>query len=88
MPIPPEDEMVQMYCFCTHARECGSRNKWWLARRGHLKQGIKIGLKSVSIEMAGDLDKAEDRIEVLQKVVTGKRVVVGPWIRWGYHLCT
>jgi NADPH:quinone reductase-like Zn-dependent oxidoreductase len=76
----PEGVSVKMHRFSTHAEENREWSEWLLSKGGYLERGIKEGvIKGVPPTVLGGLDKAAEGIDMVEKGVSGTKVVVEPW---------
>ncbi|CAN9435919.1 unnamed protein product [Alternaria alternata] len=77
----PEGITTQFHRFSTHAPENVEWHEYFLARGGFLEKAIKNGvLKGVPAEVIGGLDNVAEGIEKLHSGVSGKKIVVQPWV--------
>ena len=77
----PEGTTVQFHRFSTHAPENAEWHKYFLTRGGFLEQAIKSGaLKAVPAEVLGGLESVAEGIEKVHTGVSGKKVVIEPWV--------
>jgi NADPH:quinone reductase-like Zn-dependent oxidoreductase len=77
----PEGVTTQFYQFSTRAPENAEWHKHFLGRDGFMEQGIKSGvIKGVPPEVLGGLDKVEDGLDAVHSGVSGKKIVIEPWI--------
>jgi len=67
--------------FRNKAEENQELVQWMLGSGGYLERGIKGGwIKGVPAECIGGLEKAEEGIESLFNGVSGRKLVVEPWV--------
>ena len=77
----PEGITTQFHSFSTHAPENAEWHTHFLARGGFLEKGIKEGiLKAVPAEVVGGLENVADGIEKVHNGVSGRKIVVEPWV--------
>lgn len=77
----PEGITLQFLSFSTSAPENADWHKYFLARGGLLEKAIKSGtLKAVPAEVLGGLEKVADGIEKVYQGVSGKKIVIEPWV--------
>jgi NADPH:quinone reductase-like Zn-dependent oxidoreductase len=81
MPQLPEGVTAQMHMWSTHAPENADWSRWLLARGGFLEEAIKKGvIRGVPPERIGGLESVGQGIERVHKGVSGKKLVVEPWL--------
>lgn len=77
----PEGITVQFHQFSTHAPANADWHKHFLASGGFIEQAIKQGiLKGVPADVSGGLDSVSDAIEQSYKGVSGRKLVIEPWV--------
>ena len=77
----PEGITAQFHRFSTHAPENAEWHDHFLARGGFLEKAIKSGvLKGVPAEVIGGLDHVAEGVEKVHNGVSGKKIVIQPWV--------
>jgi len=77
----PEGVNAKMLLFRNKAEENRELVAWMLGSGGYLESGIKGGwVKGVPAECIGGLGKVEEGIERVFEGVSGKKLVVEPWL--------
>lgn len=77
----PEGVTTQFHRFSTQAPENSEWQKHFLGRDGFMEKGIKSGvIKGVPPEVLGGLDKVEAGIDAVHTGVSGKKIVIEPWV--------
>jgi NADPH:quinone reductase-like Zn-dependent oxidoreductase len=77
----PEGVTTQFHRFSTHSPENAEWHKHFLGRDGFMEQGIRSGvIKGVPPEVLGGLDQVEAGIDAVWNGVSGKKIVIEPWV--------
>jgi NADPH:quinone reductase-like Zn-dependent oxidoreductase len=77
----PDGVTTQMHRFSTHSPEHAEWHQHFLSRGGFLEESIKKGIiKAVPPEVVGGLDNAVGGFEKVYSGVSGRKIVVEPWL--------
>jgi len=77
----PDGITVQFHRFSTHAPENAEWQKHFLSRGGFMEQAIKSNvLKGVPAKVLGGLERVAEGIEEVHAGVSGKKIVIEPWV--------
>ncbi|KAJ4359281.1 hypothetical protein N0V95_002292 [Ascochyta clinopodiicola] len=77
----PEGVTTQFHRFSTHAPENAEWHQHFLGPGGFMEQAIKGGvIKGVPAEVLGGLDQVEAGIDAVHSGVSGKKIVIEPWV--------
>ncbi|KAF2629075.1 GroES-like protein [Macroventuria anomochaeta] len=77
----PDGVTMQFHRFSTRAPENAEWHKHFLGTNGFMEQGIKSGvIKGVAPEVLGGLDKVETGLDTVYNGVSGKKIVIEPWV--------